>query len=318
MKLKNIQIFATIFVVIFSIIYLIFSYSTYTNLNKSLIDSSEKTMKYTKLLNEVRYSQVAFQVQIQEFKSILIQGNDPERWEYRNKKYNDQIEKTASTLNNINDQMTELSFDNKFVLTTLTNHKQMNEKYQEALLKFDKEDPNSGKYVDSLVRDIYKSTFTSFSELSEYIAEESANKMKNESDLQVSQSESKFKVMFLSLVINSLIIIATIYMLVNYIIKMIGSEPTDIKDYFENLSNGDFSEIFEIDENDESSLAAKLVVMHLRVKSLVKNLKKGALEIESITEKININSSTEDVRKSFINVKQVVKSISSASSKIKV
>lgn len=318
MKFKNTLLLFVALAITFSSLFLGLTYKSFNDMEQSLKTAAKKTSEYTALLNEIKLSQVAFQVQLYQFKSLLIQGNDPEKFDLRLQRYQLKSDEVDTLLLSIKDKMQHLDLDYQLVDKTLENHKDMNTKYKLGLEQFDKADAESGKKVDVIVRDVYDPTFAAYTKLSEYIGQEVAFKVKKESQEQVNKSQSVFYILLTVLLINMVGSILSSVYLFRQVLKTIGAEPEDIKEHFSKLSDGDFSNNFQTKENDEDSLAAKLSIMQLRIKSLVKNLKKGTSEIESLSKNIGIESSTEEVRGTFSKMKQVVNSLSNASNKFKV
>ena len=108
----------------------------------------------TQAVNLARRGQVSFKKQVQEWKNILIRGNDPASFQ----KYRDAFEAeeklTQADLQSLSILLKELELPADKVTSALQSHLELGRKYRAALASFDGTKPESGKTVDKLVKGI--------------------------------------------------------------------------------------------------------------------------------------------------------------------
>ncbi|MEJ5360129.1 MAG: methyl-accepting chemotaxis protein, partial [Desulfobacterales bacterium] len=95
---------------------------------------------------------VSFKTQVQEWKNILISGNDPEQFRRRLTLFEQEEQAVRRTLEDAAQLVAELGLDPEPVRRTLDQHAEAGAKYREGLRQFDTGDPETGKKVDRLVR----------------------------------------------------------------------------------------------------------------------------------------------------------------------
>jgi methyl-accepting chemotaxis protein len=106
------------------------------------------------MVDTARLAQVHFKKQVQEWKDILLRGNDPSLFEKHLKAFKEEerlvneylhsLEKMTDTMDAIPLQIREL----------LTIHEQLRGKYEEALISYNHSDLRSAVVVDKMVRGI--------------------------------------------------------------------------------------------------------------------------------------------------------------------
>ena len=97
---------------------------------------------------------VSFKTQVQEWKNILISGNDPEQFRRRLTLFEQEEQAVRRTLEEAAALMADLGLDPDPVRRTLAQHAEAGVKYREGLRQFDAGDPEAGKKVDRLVRGV--------------------------------------------------------------------------------------------------------------------------------------------------------------------
>ncbi|WP_374400078.1 methyl-accepting chemotaxis protein [Niveibacterium sp.] len=120
----------------------------------------------TRLLQEVDGANLAFKTQVQEWKNILIRGNDPAQHDMYLKQFGEEEEKVASYLKAASTDLQAFGMDPKLAERVLAEHQQLGTKYREALKGFDGADPETGKKVDAAVKGMDRPVSTAIKELS--------------------------------------------------------------------------------------------------------------------------------------------------------
>ncbi len=112
-----------------------------------------------KHLSQIQAANVSFKTQVQEWKNILIRGNDTDSFNKYLKGFDEAENTVKQTLSTIVAEMTQdnSALASEFTLL-LNKHSEMGQKYRTALNQFDKEDMESGKKIDKLVKGMDRAT----------------------------------------------------------------------------------------------------------------------------------------------------------------
>jgi methyl-accepting chemotaxis protein len=101
-----------------------------------------------------RKAQVAFKIQVQEWKDLLIRGGNPEDFAKYSKAFDSSSQTVAEDLQKVAPIMKELHMDSQIVDKAIAEHEQLNKKYREALKLYDAKDVQRAQVVDKAVRGI--------------------------------------------------------------------------------------------------------------------------------------------------------------------
>ena len=101
-----------------------------------------------------RSAQVNFKKEVQEWKDILIRGNDPESFAKYRKAFDAEEAQTQSNLHELADVLGRLNLPADKVAAAISEHQALGVKYRAALEQFNQAKDDSGKVVDRLVKGI--------------------------------------------------------------------------------------------------------------------------------------------------------------------
>ena len=290
--------------------------------NNEVIQSTIKDGKFYQQLNDTsRQAQVDFQRQVQEWKNILIRGNDKESYtkyydgfEKREKLVQEGLKKVNDGLTNKISHIKEAERRDQFVKikgeieTLINNHKDLGEKYRDALKAFDGEDPETGKKVDLTLRGIDRPTSQGMDKVSEDITKLTAVEL---GALEVKVDEkSRENISMLLLASGILFGIVTTLLMVfrSYILRVLGAEPTELNDYFKALSQGQFKSSIDVEEKYENSIAYNTKMMHFKLRNMIKTIKNLTDEISKLKD-VKIGDSQENIVESLRNTKNEVRGL---------
>ncbi len=289
--------------------------------NNEVIQATIKDGKFYQELNDTsRQAQVNFQRQVQEWKNILIRGNDAELY----KKYLEGFEKREKL---VQEGLTKVNKDldkklqnfkankkvefikvNETIEKLIDDHKELGVKYREALATFDAQDPETGKKVDKLLRGIDRPASQGMDEVSELITKITNNEL---SALET-KVEEKNKENIQMLILASFILfglVTTLLMLFrSYLLKVLGAEPNELNDYFKSLSKGDFKSSIDVAEKYENSIAYNSKLMHFKLRNMIKTIRNLTEEISSVKH-VEISDSKESIVESLRNTKNEVRGL---------
>jgi methyl-accepting chemotaxis protein len=120
--------------------------------------SDRMNSSFTELINaqttvsETDKAQIAFKTQVQEWKNILIRGNDKASFDKYQKQFDEEAGKVEDSLGKAASAMRAAGMDTSAADEALKQHKALGERYHKALEAFEIADPNAGKKVDVAVK----------------------------------------------------------------------------------------------------------------------------------------------------------------------
>jgi methyl-accepting chemotaxis protein len=108
---------------------------------------------------------IAFKTQIQEWKNILIRGNDQKRFDSYLAGFEKSEKETQTYLAEALDLMKQLGLQAGVAEELIASHKELSEKYRTALKQFVPSDTESGKKVDALVAGVDRAAMKGMTDL---------------------------------------------------------------------------------------------------------------------------------------------------------
>jgi methyl-accepting chemotaxis protein len=106
----------------------------------------------TDAVDTARHAQVEFKIQVQEWKNILLRGNDPAQLEKYTKSFRESAEKTSASLGTVKKLLDRLDMRTPLVDEAIFEHAHLGTKYLAALKQYDSANNDSFKIVDALVK----------------------------------------------------------------------------------------------------------------------------------------------------------------------
>ncbi|WP_168224916.1 methyl-accepting chemotaxis protein [Azoarcus sp. DD4] len=119
--------------------------------NLAMADSFARIKAGESSLVAVGRAQAAFKTQVQEWKNVLIRGNDAATYERHLKGFEHEEALVQQELAKVQPYARE-ALPGIDIGALLAEHRQMGQRYREALKRFDANDPETGKAVDKAVR----------------------------------------------------------------------------------------------------------------------------------------------------------------------
>lgn len=142
------------------------------------IDTSVATGKAsTNMVATARSAHVNFQRQVQEWKNVLIRGNDPELYAKHSKAFRERAADVQKELATAKQQMAAQGMSTTLITTLQKDHADMLDKYLAALATFNAAIPETGKQVDVQVRGVDRATSGNFDKLIDEIVAFTGNSL---------------------------------------------------------------------------------------------------------------------------------------------
>ncbi|KAF7598565.1 MAG: hypothetical protein CGU29_12295 [Candidatus Dactylopiibacterium carminicum] len=178
-------------------------------LSARLVQGLDQAMQQSALQLSVAQAQIRFKTQVQEWKNILIRGNDRAAYERYWRQFEDEEKWVAEALTQVAGQMQSGGMDAAPALAALGELKLLGERYRAALKEFDGEDAEAGKRVDVAVRGMDRSLASALDKLEEEIGSHArANALARGHEAQAVASASAYVTATVAVVVLLLLAIS--------------------------------------------------------------------------------------------------------------
>ncbi len=229
------------------------SVSAVNGLGDRAIATVDNDAKVLNLLDSLRKTQTAFQRQVQEWKDILLRGNDPELYA----KYFEAFEKRDAEVRNelavMQKQAAILHFDTKDVDVLLTAHAELHGKYLEALKSYNPNHATAGQEVDRQVRGLDRPTSAALDKLSQDIVSFAAkNGQTTSQEVAAKGSATTWQTVSALAIALPLLVLLGVF-ITRGIIRNLNAFQETIAE----INRGDFNVRAKTDSNDELAVLAK-------------------------------------------------------------
>lgn len=234
----------------------------------------------TEKVDLARYAQVTFKIQVQEWKNILLRGNDVTEFKKYRAKFTQKGEEIQSILQRLEDY-TENGSDLQLQIHDLQESLTTLEKeYLKGLKEYSSDNINSAQIVDNSVRGIDREPTEKMDKLVEHIKETNAEETESMQKYFVSLSLAVVVIGILAGIILSMVV-------ANSINKPLGNMIGRVKDLSE--GEGDLTQRLNLNTKDELGLMAGyldkfLNQIHEIVKTLAENSSSVLQSAEILTE----------------------------------
>lgn len=268
--------------------------SSYVEMNylKSKTDEDlKKSQTEVAALMEIKAAQTDFMRMIQEWKNILVRGNDPSELKKYSEAFNRQAAKTANRFVAAKKQFEELSIPSREVSELFEEHRNLTSIYHHALSEFNSSDPHSGKAIDVLVKGKDREVVEKMESLVERMEKRLDEELKAQAQRTVELGDfMQLLFVAISCVVGTITICITVYV-AKSIKKEIGGDPAEVAKIARSIALGDLSKKTHIEEWDEGSLLASIMSMKQSLREMVAKISESAKEMKTATEGLSSFSS---------------------------
>lgn len=255
--------------------------------NAIVDESLIKIQRRSDVLANVEEASVSFRMQVQEWKNILLRGNDEALYD---RYYQNFIEQEKAVQEHIQSGIRLQKEDNRDYADfeeLLDEHREMGTNYRDALKTFDPADPETGKKVDNLVAGMDRAASQHMLELAETMSTNFANFIKEtDSHVEALYSESLQEMVIIIAV--ALLIILTLMVLIFYdLFRMLGGEPAYTADVVSEVAQGNLGVDIQLKHNDKTSLLATIAQMRQQLSQIIAEVRSSADALSSASEEVN-------------------------------
>jgi methyl-accepting chemotaxis protein len=239
------------------------------------------------VLANVDQAAINFLSQIQEWKNILIRGNDPEKFEQylngfiaREKNVQEHLKQGLV----LQKQEGESASDFE---SLIKEHEQLGKNYREALAEFDADAGDAGKKVDKLVSGMDREASRQMVELASKISASFSQYLKDSDAKTNSLYAQSLRKLIIICITASLVIIAIMAFIFRDLFNVLGGEPAYTASVVGQVAEGDLSINIALKPGDKTSLLAAVKHMCERLSEIISDVRSSADALSSAAEEVN-------------------------------
>ncbi|MBE6066998.1 MAG: methyl-accepting chemotaxis protein [Clostridium lundense] len=296
------------FTIILTIGISIFSWTSFNNSNEKSHSRLHNTIDYIDLVNSSRKIQVDFKEQVQEWKNTLLRGNDTASFQKYYDAFLNKHKTIQEDLITLKKDMSSKDLDTSVVDNLLSSHKELYDKYTIAIKKYDSNNKESFKIVDTLVKGIDRAPTDDMDSLVKQI--EDTAKLKAEDMINEANKESlNFRKTLSGILLFSICVIVFLTVLILSTYKGIKNFISELERVINKAEQGDLTVEGRVYSKDELGMLTKQFNKFLsEIRFLISKARETSVVVLSSSHEIL--KSSEETSKASEEISATVTSIS--------
>ncbi len=251
--------------------------------NAKHLESMEQLAVSADAIDTARAAQVQFKIQVQEWKNILLRGNDPAQLE----KYTAAFKKTGAVtraeLEKVNGLLSKLGTSTPLVAEALAAHDELQKNYLTALAQYDSANGESFKIVDALVKGMDRAPTAKIDQIVAFI-QNHAKKLVASSTLTNAEAQKKSTWLIIATVAATLCVAGAIMV---WLVRSITTPLNEAVSIARIVASGDLSTDITVRGSDEiGTLLLSLKEMHDSLADIVAKVRTGTDAIADASAEI--------------------------------
>lgn len=262
-------------------------YSQLTAIDKYASEKIDALESNVDVLIDIETAHVDFKIQVQEWKNILIRGNDSARYDKYLKQFGDRESSVQRYLKEALEKSRALGFDATAIEALIRDHALLGEKYRESLNEYNKSDRLAGQKVDKLVSGVDRAASKGMTELAKLTEENFTSLIKQtrtglSETVQTSISNySTYVIVFI------LIVVGTALAIFYDIYRLIGGEPSEAAEIVRKVAEGRLDTNVHVPERFKDSLLGDIASMQKRLVQVMSEVSRSSSALSSAAEQVN-------------------------------
>lgn len=263
------------------------AYLQLSQYSQIVADGAVHIQRRSDILANIEKASIGFKSQVQEWKNILLRGNDPAKYEKYFSGFTKEEEEFETHLSAALKLQKEEGGAVDVFQALLAEHHKLGQNYREALKSFDPKDNDAGKKVDRLVTGMDRETSQQMDDLASGTSDAFRAYL---IDTAV-KTDSVYKrtiemLIIISLVASSIIIAVMVFIFVD-LFKVLGGEPAYTSTIVSQVASGYLNVDIQLKQNDKSSLLASVAAMCRQLSQIIAEVRSSADALSSASEEVN-------------------------------
>jgi methyl-accepting chemotaxis protein-1 (serine sensor receptor) len=246
-------------------------------------EAMQRSVTLSQAIDVARSAQVEFKIQVQEWKNILLRGNDPAQFEKYSKAFVKGGETTRAELSKLKALLAKLNLNTPLDDEAIATQNQLVTRYMAALEKYDHANPDSAHVVDALVKGMDREPTKKIDDIVAFIGKESQRLMQ-EMDAENQAAHARA---MLAMGITLLVTLVVGCVTVVWLIKSITVPLDEAVSMAQTVAGGDLRSEVRVTSTDEiGALLGALKLMQNNLCSIVGKVRTGTETIHGAAVEI--------------------------------
>jgi len=244
------------------------------------------------ILSDITNAHVLFKIQVQEWKNVLIRGNDENQFKKYSTRFQENSDKVQALLANAIEKSIAINKSVKKLEAVKVEHANLKTAYVSALKNFDNQDKLTGKKVDKSVSGVDRPASKGMTELAE-AAEKDFRTIINETTVSMeTQFDNTKSSLTIFVVIGSIVVLSVMAVIFYDLFKTLGGEPRYAAQVCNQVANGDLSIDIELKNNDKGSLLFSITNMKNQLATIIHDVRSSSEALSSASTEVNSTAQT--------------------------
>ncbi|HWW72230.1 MAG TPA: methyl-accepting chemotaxis protein, partial [Duganella sp.] len=253
------------------------------NSNAHGAQALQRSLAISQAIDTARSAQVEFKIQVQEWKNILIRGNDPALLERYRLAFVKAGEATRADLQQLDAMLAALKLATPLVDEAIKTQTELVTRYLDALKQYDSANAESAKVVDNLVKGLDREPTRKIDDIVAYIGKESARLMEQMAAESRAAHSQATLVMGATVAVTLVVGCVTVF----WLIKSITVPLLAAVGVAQTVADGDLRSEVRVGGKDEiGDLMGALKTMQGNLSGIVGKVRAGTETIQGATVEI--------------------------------
>ncbi len=243
-----------------------------------------------KTVDTARSAQVHFKIQVQEWKNILMRGNDEEAFDKYLKGFTKEEKAVQDGLKTVAGFMGKLSMDTSRVDDVIKTHADLGVKYRDALKSYDKSDPQSYKTVDKLVKGMDRPPTEAIDGIVKHIGEYGEKTFRNLENDSTATYRRNLVITTTCIIIALLMTGCFSLMILRGLFNRLGNEPSYVSEIVTKMAEGDLTVRALSNGKNKTSICGAIGTMAEKLKEILTSIRSAADNVASSSHELSAMS----------------------------
>ncbi len=251
--------------------------------NARTADMMKSAANFQQAVNLARKAQVDFKIEIQEWKDLLLRGNDSAAFEKHKNAFVRKGEESRDGLKQLGQTLSQLGLDTSLIAEANQTNAELAKKYLSALTQFDPAAAGSAHVVDKLVAGMDREPTKKIDDIVAFVAQQSKDLMQQSENEASQRNALALRFLLAVVVIGTLIGSVLTYWIINGITGPLRSAVKIAR----TVADGDLTSRIETGRKDEiGELLGALRQMNESLQSIVGRCRSGIETMASASGQI--------------------------------
>lgn len=263
-----------------------------SNFHRTTKSNFKQVEQNVEILTDVSNAHVNFKIQVQEWKNVLIRGNDAKQFDKYLTRFKQSSDKVQQLLARAISQSQQLKHNTDELNQVKKLHQELRTSYLSAIAAFDSNNQLTGKKVDKSVSGIDRPASKAMTALALNAEEAFKQVIANAHQaMEVEYSQDKMALTVFSLVLGT-IILALMIFIFHDLFKTLGGDPRYAAQVCNQVANGNLSIDINLSTNDKRSLLFSITNMKNQLAAIIQEVRASSQALASASTQVNSTAQT--------------------------